>query len=158
MPSFLKKFDAQHWILLATLLVTVLGPDIVKTMDLLQMSGAATWLSHALGYGAGVLALLKQFEPDSTKKSAQAGFTRVEALLLVASVATIGCAWLRSNAKPLEQDAAKLADCILSEFAKAPDAFDPVQTAIVCGAQSAEQVMQIVGAHKAAEAKEGLHK
>lgn len=131
-----------------------------------------SWLIHqqssgALDLPAGVMAALTMASTAlglvsgsalSGKAAKPAGFARIDMLLVLVAVGAIGCAWFKANAKPLEQDAAKLASCVLTEFAKAPDAFDPVQTAIVCGAQSAEQVMQIVGAHKSAEAKEGLHK
>jgi hypothetical protein len=70
MKAFLARLDWQHYLLLATLIVTTLGPGVVSVLTSDNLPKYATIASNLLALATGVLALLKQFvDADSDLNS-----------------------------------------------------------------------------------------
>jgi hypothetical protein len=65
LKALCSRMDWQHWVLLGTLLVTGVGPDVVNALSQGGFPSQAASLSHVLALVAGVLALAKQLAPQT---------------------------------------------------------------------------------------------
>ena len=66
LKALLGRMDWQHGLLLATLLVTTVGPEVAGALSQSGFPSQAAAVSHVLALVAGVLSLLKQLAPCPT--------------------------------------------------------------------------------------------
>lgn len=61
-----KKLDYQHYLLVAVLAITILGPDIAKMLGSNGMTKQAAIITNLVAFLTGILALAKQAKKPPT--------------------------------------------------------------------------------------------